>query len=207
MATRTTEGAGHPSSRPWLPGPEQTAAGSDRLPSREAGPHGSDRPSAESGRSGRRCEAGQKGEAFGQSAGHPQQQVPGVPAWPRRSCSSRRSLGVSRCGRSPGGPRGDALTRSLSRSLAYSLASSPTCSLTQSFTHSLIHSLTHSLTHLLTHLLTHPLAHLLTHLLSHSLAHSLTRLLAHSFTHSLVHSHSFIPQLTGCARHPARQAG
>ena len=31
----------------------------------------------------------QKGEAFGQSAGHPQQQVPVVPARPRRCCSSR----------------------------------------------------------------------------------------------------------------------
>lgn len=53
------------------------------------------------------------------------------------------------------------------------------------------------------------------HSLSHSLAHSFTCSLAHSLilsriyllAHSLAHSHSFLPQLTGCTAHRARQGG
>ena len=78
-----------------------------------------------------------------------------------------------------------------------------TCLLTHLLSHSVTHSLIHSLARSLTHLLTHPLAHSLTHSFTCSLADSL----ALSFTHSLAHSHSFTPQLTGCARHPTRQAG
>ena len=107
------------------------------------------------------------------------------------------------------------LAHPLAQSLSHSLSHSFTCSLAHSLAHSSTRSLAHSLIHLLTcrltcsiiHSFSRSLIHSLTHSLTHSFTCSIADSLALSFTHSLAHSHSFTPQLTGCARHPTRQAG
>lgn len=160
MAARTTGGAGRPCSRPWLPGPEQTAARSHTAcagggamwlgPSHSwecSGPG----DAAKWARTWRSARGTSQGRA----------RCRRCPAASEALLEPPHSLGMNWAGRSTGGPRGDALTHSLAHSLP--------CSLIH---YSLAHSFTRSLAR----------SHSFTLLLTHSLAHSLIYLLAHSLT-------------------------